>query len=99
MRLSQDQKTKMMKIRKNTGVKNWNVICRWALCTSLAIDDNPPRYIKGGKSGVEMDWDTFTGKDASLVYDAILKKTGSERFYSHIQRGIDQLCTKKSLAG
>ena len=89
VRISQDQKNKLLRIRKNTGLKNWNVICRWALCYSLAEDSEPVTYIKGGKTGIEMDWDTFAGKDAKIVYDTLLSYLGEDRFYSHIQRGIE----------
>lgn len=96
VRLSKDQRNKLLKIRKNTGLRNWNVICRWALCYSLKEDSEPITYIKGGKTGIEMDWDTFTGKDAKVVYDTLLSYLGEEKFYDHIQRGIG-LIQKKSL--
>ena len=94
VRLSQDQRNKLLKIRKNTGLKNWNVICRWALCFSLAEDTDPVTYIKGGKTGIEMDWDTFTCKDATVVSDTLLSYLGEDKFYSHIQRGIDLILTR-----
>ena len=95
VRLSQDQRNKLLKIRKNTGIRNWNVLCRWALCYSLAENSEPVTYIKGGKTGIEMDWETFTGKDAKVVFDTLLSYLGEDKFYSHIQRGIDTILNKQ----
>ena len=97
VRLSQDQRNKLLKIRKATSIRNWNVICRWALCCSLSSPDDPPPYVRGGKTGIEMDWTTFTGRELQVVYDAILGKTGVEGFYAHLHRGIEELSEVTSL--
>ena len=94
VRLSQVQRNKLLRIRKNTGIKNWNVLCRWALCYSLSHDDKPPPYIKGGKTGIEMDWKTFCGSQGEEIYDALSDLVGEDVFYGHIQRGIDILLLK-----
>jgi DNA sulfur modification protein DndE len=94
LRLSRDQRNKLMKIRKKTGIKNWNVLCRWALCMSLAESTPPPAYSSGGKAGIEIDWATFTGKELHFFFDAIVRKLGKDLFYNHIQRGIELLLGK-----
>jgi DNA sulfur modification protein DndE len=95
VRLSQVQRNKLMKVRKQTGIKNWNVLCRWGLCHSLGLETDPPDYVRGGKTGIEMDWVTFTGKDQEYVYSALLSKLGVRSFYGHINRGIDILLERK----
>ena len=97
VRLSQDQRNKLLRIRKKTGVKNWNVLCRWALCYSLAAEEEPPQYVRGGKVGIEIDWPTFTGREQKPLYDAIFQYLGTAKFYSHVSRGIDILTNKKDL--
>lgn len=98
VRLSQDQRNKLMKVRKTTGIKNWNVLCRWAFCHSIYVDNNPPNYVKGGKTGVEMDWETFTGRDNKIVFEALIQRIGSDQFYNHLHRGIEILVEKDSLS-
>ena len=36
VRISQDARDKLIKLKRVTGIKNWNVLCRWGLCASLA---------------------------------------------------------------
>ena len=91
VRLSQDQRNKLLRVRKKTGIRNWNVLCRWALCMSLAENNSPPAYARGGKAGIEIDWATFTGRELHFFYSAIGKRLGRGLFYDHLQRGIDML--------
>ena len=65
------------------------MLCRWAIASSLAQVEQPADYIRGGKSAIEMDWNTFAGKEGQTVYTALLAKLGPDLFYSHLQRGID----------
>lgn len=36
VRLSQQAKDQLSRLKGKTGIKNWNILCRWALCYSLA---------------------------------------------------------------
>ena len=35
VRVSQQAKDQLSRLKGKTGIKNWNVLCRWALCYSL----------------------------------------------------------------
>lgn len=35
IRLSNQAKEKISRLKGKTGIKNWNVLCRWAFCYSL----------------------------------------------------------------
>lgn len=61
VRVSNKGKDTLIKIKRNTGLQHWNVICRIALCTSLAEPSPPPERGKGPDSNIEMDWKTFAG--------------------------------------
>lgn len=100
VRVNQQAKDQLIKLKRITGIKQWNVLCRWALCMSLA-DPTPPlvRSIKAD-SNVEMSWRTFAGPlDTAFV--AVLRHriaTSSEGFddltealTAHLHRGIGQL--------
>ena len=40
-KLSQPEKDRLIRIKAKTGIQNWNVLCRWALCWSLAEPSIP----------------------------------------------------------
>ena len=102
VRLSNDAKDKLARLKGKTGIKNWNVLCRWALCYSLS-DGSIPTDIKiNSDSNVEMSWYTFAG-EYSEIYEALIiawcvsvglptdKETLSKYFKLHLERGIARL--------
>ena len=103
VRLSEKGKSQLMQIKRRTGLDNWNVICRWALCTSLAEQSVPPREEIILDSNVEMTWKTFSGQHEKLYESLIkqrLKNDGIEGgdqsawFSIHLHRGISFLARK-----
>lgn len=102
IRLSSEAKDKLARLKGKTGIKNWNVLCRWALCYSLS-DGTVPTDIKiNSDSNVEMSWYTFAG-EYSEIYYALIKawcvsvdlpadqSTVSKYFKLHLERGISRL--------
>ena len=108
VRLSQQARDQLVKLKRVTGLKQWNVLCRWAFCTSL----NEPSLPKKAKivldSNVEMTWKVFGG-EYELLYEAFLKQrceqdglgtddeTLAEQFRLHMHRGIGYLAADKNL--
>ncbi len=103
IRLSEKQKQQLIILKRKTGIENWNVLCRWALCISLADPTVPPKEDIPSDSNVEMTWKTFAG-EYSEIYKILLitayqkLPTGSEQKYSfldfikiHLSRGISCL--------
>jgi DNA sulfur modification protein DndE len=74
IKLSEKQKQQLMRLKTKTGIENWNVLCRWALCMSLAEDSTPPVEDIPSDSNVEMSWKVFAGEYAD-VYLAVLRET------------------------
>ncbi|WP_116248528.1 DNA sulfur modification protein DndE [Nocardiopsis sp. FIRDI 009] len=72
VRLSQTARDQLIRLKRVTGIQNWNVLCRWGLLVSLR-DPSPPlvREIITD-SNVEMTWRTFAGSYAE-IYMALLK--------------------------
>lgn len=62
IRLSEKQKQQLIRLKTKTGIENWNVLCRWALCLSLAEDTPPPYEDIPSDSNVEMSWKVFAGE-------------------------------------
>ena len=100
--LSQQAKDQLIKLKRTTGIKHWNVLCRWAFCTSLAEPSAPPPAKIPTDSNVEMTWKVFGGSHHEL-YLALLKarcrRDGLEmdeevlamQFRLHLHRGIGYL--------
>ena len=102
IRLSNRAKERLSKLKGKTGIKNWNVLCRWAYCYSLKENTIPtPENIDGG-SNVEMSWYTFAGEYSDL-YEALIiawckkmdiptdNETMAKYIKMHIERGISYL--------
>lgn len=75
-KLSQPEKDRLIRIKAKTGIQNWNVLCRWALCWSLAEPSIPGGVDPLSDSNVEMDWSTFAG-EYSEIYEAIISSAAS----------------------
>ena len=88
VRLSEQGKEQLIKLKRVTGIKQWNVLCRWALCASLA-DPSPPlvRDVKTD-SNVEMSWRTFAGG-----LDAAFRSTIRLRMENDDERDFDRTLT------
>lgn len=101
IRLSQTARDQLIRLKRHTGIANWNVLCRWAYCLSLA-EPTPPRRLKpAADSSVEMTWRTFGG-DLDEVYRGLALErahheglsdelSDGELFRLHLHRGIGYL--------
>jgi DNA sulfur modification protein DndE len=108
IRLSQQAKDQLIKLKRVTGIEHWNILCRWALCVSLAEDSVPPPAKISADSNVEMSWKVFGGRYADL-YLALMKErclhdglgtdpeTLAQQFRLHLHRGISYLFANKRL--
>ena len=102
IRLSNQSKDKLARLKGKTGIKNWNVLCRWAFCYSLSENTVPTDVEIVLDSNLEMSWYTFAGEFSDL-YDALLIEWCIEKeiepttenlqkyFKLHLERGISYL--------
>lgn len=102
VRLSNVSKDKLSRLKGKTGIQNWNVLCRWALCFSLSENTLPTDFEQPADSNVEMSWHTFAGENHE-IYEALLRarciqdglpsdeETLSKYFKLHLNRGISYL--------
>ncbi len=102
IRLSNAAKDKLSRLKGKTGIKNWNVLCRWAFCYSLSENTIPTDIPLIADSNVEMSWFTFGGEYSEL-YEALMiawcvkmdlptdENTLSKYFKLHLERGIAHL--------
>ena len=102
IKLSNNAKEKLSRLKGKTGIQNWNVLCRWALCYSLGEGTMPTDIPVPADSNVEMSWYTFGGEYSDL-YEALIiqwcdenelptdNETVSKYFKLHLERGIAYL--------
>lgn len=100
IRLSQPTKDQLLRLKRTTGVKQWNILCRWAFCLSLRDERALPTVEHAAPSNVEMTWKVFSGAH-SHVYAALLVLDANRRhvpeaelpnlLQAHIRRGIGVL--------
>ena len=102
IRVSQQARDHLIRLKRWTGIENWNVLCRWAFCISLAEPSVPAPTRIPADSSVEMTWKVFGGAHHD-IYLALLKerchKDGlgtsdeviSAQFRLHLHRGIGYL--------
>lgn len=104
-RLSQHAKDRLVVLKRRTGIRQWNVICRWAFCRSLVEESLPSESFSSPESNVEMSWRVFGGSEADtyaaiLRYRCVVDGLGIDRstlvhqFRLHLHRGIDYLATE-----
>lgn len=67
IRISRQGREQLVKLRRNTGLENWNILCRWAFCVSLKDLKAPTPFADRLDGGVEMTWKVFAG-DQSDIY-------------------------------
>ena len=108
IRVSQRGRDHLLSLKRRTGIKNWNVLCRWAFCKSLAEPSIPPFARIPADSNVEMSWKVFAGANSD-IYTALLRQrchddglgtddeTLAAQFRLHLHRGIGYLAGDKEL--
>ena len=110
IKLSQKERDNLIKLKRVTGIKNWNTLCRWAFCISLSNPEKPRKVRIVSDSSLEMKWKVF-GVTHHQIYTALLiercKQDGvgigisDEELYIqfrlHLNRGINHLALDKNL--
>ena len=100
--LSQKSKDQLLKLKRATGIQNWNILCRWAFCLSLADKTIPPAAaMSQDEHAIEMSWKVFGGQEHELYLALLIerckqdklkidKETLLSQLRNHLYRGIGQ---------
>ncbi|MEY3333156.1 MAG: sulfur modification protein DndE [Cyanobacteriota bacterium] len=102
IRLSQTAKDQLLKLKRNTKIEQWNILCRWAFCRSLAEPAIPTPVPIPQDSNVEMTWRVFGGEVADILLLALKQRCHNDgletdretlitQFRLHLHRGIGYL--------
>jgi DNA sulfur modification protein DndE len=104
VRLSNQARDQLIRLKTRTGIQNWNVLCRWALCVSLREPTPPSPIDVPADSNVEMSWHTFGGEQHELYLALVVERCERDglgtkddvvarQFRLHLHRGISYLAT------
>lgn len=106
--LSKQGREQLIRLKRYTGLEQWNVLCRWAFCRSLAEPSVPPPARIPSDSNVEMSWRVFAGPYEGVL-EAVLRErcvrdglggdrsTMQAQFRLHLHRGIAYLAGDRSI--
>lgn len=108
IRLSQTAKDQLIKLKRNTKIDQWNILCRWAFCRSLAEPTIPSPVMIPSDSNVEISWHVFGGEIADMFIIVLKqrchndnlgtdKETLARQFRLHLHRGISYLASDQNL--
>ncbi len=104
VRISQNAKKKLVQLKRKTGIKNWNTLCRLALLLSLAENSRPNMGKIVFDSNVEMTWRVFAGQRCDVIWALFSAwclrndiASSADEFngalHQHIHRGISYLAS------
>ena len=108
IKLSQTAKDQLVKLKRSTKIDQWNILCRWAFCRSLA-EAAPPSIVPiPADSNLEMTWKVFGGDLADILTLALKQRCFqdglgttsevlSQQFRLHLHRGIGYLAGDQNL--
>lgn len=106
VRLSAAAKQQLITLKRRTGIEHYNVICRHALCASLAnVSPAPPEALQFS-GGIEIDWKIFAGDAESTYLNLLIVRARVDHgesspqairqvLTSHVHRGLSYLVTRQ----
>ena len=108
IQLSRQAEAQLLKLKRNTGIKRTDALCRLAFCTSLAEPAAPRDAAICADGKLEMSWTVFGGPHHEL-YRAVLVarccKDGlatdedvlGAQLHLHLHRGIGYLSADRRI--
>jgi DNA sulfur modification protein DndE len=108
IKLSQTAKDQLVKLKRVTKIEQWNILCRWAFCRSLAETAPPSMIPIPADSNLEMSWQVFGGDIADILTLALRQRCHLDglgttpdvvagQFRLHLHRGIGYLAGDRQI--
>ena len=101
LKLSKQTKDHIAQLKRRTGIKHMNVLCRWALCRSLA--ESVPPSEASQDTATDIDWKIFSGALGDVWWLLLLQdswertgvapdqETAERLLRAHVARGMAYL--------
>lgn len=100
IRLSVEERSRLLWVRTRTGLPTFAAPCRWALALSLAVPSDPPTHQLPG-DGLEIARSTLGGRYAELWWACVVERHGDaapQALLAHLHRGIGLLRGERDLS-
>lgn len=106
VRISARGREILIKLKRHTGIGQWNTLCRVAYCYSLAIETEPTEMPEKGDVALEIEWQTFAGpikaELAALTVSrataaAVAEQDIAKYVRSHLDRGLSAIQNIRSV--
>jgi DNA sulfur modification protein DndE len=105
LRFSKAAKDQLIKLKRVTKIEQWNTLCRWAFCRSLAEPTPPSTLTIPSDSNLEIEWHTLAGELGDIFLLALRQRCQEEglslddqtlaiQLRSHLHRGISYLAAE-----
>jgi DNA sulfur modification protein DndE len=105
VKLSATAKQQLITLKRRTGIEHYNVICRHALCTSLANKSSVPTENMQFAGGLEIDWKIFAGEAEATYLNLVIARCLADEgqctadlvrrtVTQHVHRGLSYLTSK-----
>jgi DNA sulfur modification protein DndE len=102
VKISAAGKNQLMTLKRRTGIEHNNVLCRHALCSSLANPSKPPLENINFVGGLEIDWKVFAGEAEQTYWNLIILRclqdegavsaeNARQTLTQHLHRGLSYL--------
>lgn len=106
IRLNAAARNQLVALKRRTNVEHNNVLCRHALCISLANPSIPPDEHFSTLGGLEIDWRTLTGNQEALYTNLLIVRLHMEgkrisedairqTLLLHVHRGLSYLVSRR----
>lgn len=111
VKISAAGKQQLSTLKRRTGIEHYNIICRHALCASLANPSRVPEETFQYSGGLEIDWKTFAGEGEATFTNVLITRAVKDEgdsspacvrkvLQSHLHRGLSYLISDPhALAG
>ncbi|MFB6275817.1 MAG: DNA sulfur modification protein DndE [Halothece sp.] len=108
IRLSKTGRDQLIKLKRYTKIEQWNILCRWGFCRSLAEPAKPSPVPIPSDSNLELTWRVFGGELSDVLLIALKQRcyqdgvgldqeTLAQQFRLHLHRGISYLAGDPNL--
>jgi DNA sulfur modification protein DndE len=102
VKISAAGKQQLSTLKRRTGIEHYNVICRHALCASLANSTKVPAEALQYSGGIEIDWKTLAGEAEGTLTNMLILRAVTEEgdssatamrkiLQAHLHRGLAYL--------
>lgn len=106
IKISSAGRQQLITLKRRTGLEHNNILCRHALCASLANPSRPPDENINLAGGLEIDWRVFAGEAEQTYWNLLLLRClqdegrltleGVRRTLNqHLHRGLSYLASKQ----